>query len=58
MNFVGDLIVEKGWGTNTVGVEMDAYYFTARAFAELQKNLPDARFANADLLVNWRCRTL
>jgi ectoine hydrolase len=32
---------------------MDAYYFTARAYAELQKNLPDARFANADLLVNW-----
>jgi ectoine hydrolase len=32
---------------------MDAYYFTARAYAELQKNLPDARFANADLMVNW-----
>jgi len=53
MNFVGDRIVEKGWGTKTVGVEMDAYYFSARAFAELQKRLPDARFANADLLVNW-----
>ncbi len=53
LNFVGDLIVEKGWGGKTVGVEMDAYYFTARAYAELQKSLPDARFANADLLVNW-----
>ncbi len=53
MNFVGDLIVEKGWGAKTVGVEMDAYYFTARSYAELQKSLPDAHFASADLLVNW-----
>ncbi|MEE4112682.1 MAG: Xaa-Pro peptidase family protein, partial [Desulfobacteraceae bacterium] len=53
MNFVGDVIAEHGWGRKTVGVEMDAYYFSARAYAELQKHLPDARFANADLLVNW-----
>jgi Xaa-Pro dipeptidase len=53
MNFVGDLINDRGWGNKRIGVEMDAYYFTARAYAELQKNLPDARFANADLLVNW-----
>ncbi|BBO69426.1 ectoine hydrolase DoeA [Desulfosarcina alkanivorans] len=53
MNFVGDMIAERGWGAKTVGVEMDAYYFSARAYAELQKHLPNARFANADLLVNW-----
>ena len=53
MNFVGDMIREQGWGAKTIGVEMDAYYFTARSFAELRKSLPDARFANADLLVNW-----
>jgi Xaa-Pro dipeptidase len=53
MNFVGDVIAERGWRQKTVGVEMDAYYFSARGYAELQKHLPDARFANADLLVNW-----
>lgn len=53
MNFVGDVITERGWGAKTIGVEMDAYYFTARGYAELQKNLPNASFANADLLVNW-----
>jgi ectoine hydrolase len=53
MNFVGDTIRELGWGGKRVGVEMDAYYFTARAYAELQKSLPDARLVNADLLVNW-----
>jgi len=53
LNFVGDRIQERGWGKQTVGVEMDAYYFSARAYAELQKHLPEAQFANADLLVNW-----
>ena len=53
MNFVGDVIARRGWGQKTVGVEMDAYYFSARGYAELQKHLPDAHFANADLLVNW-----
>ena len=53
MNYVGDMVADRGWGQKTVGVEMDAYYFSARGYAELQKHLPDARFANADLLVNW-----
>ncbi|MFZ7126545.1 MAG: M24 family metallopeptidase [Desulfobacterales bacterium] len=53
MNFVAERIAERGWGRKTIGVEMDAYYFTARSFAELQKSLPEASFANADLLVNW-----
>jgi Xaa-Pro dipeptidase len=53
MNFVGDTIVARGWGKKTIGVEMDAYYFSARAYSELQKHLPEACFANADLLVNW-----
>ncbi|MBE0583032.1 MAG: M24 family metallopeptidase [Desulfofustis sp.] len=53
LNFVGDVIRERGWGGKSIGVEMDAYYFTARCFAELQKSLPDTRFVTADLLVNW-----
>jgi len=53
MNVVGEEIRKRGWGGRSVGVEMDAYYFTARSFVELQKTLPDARMVNADLLVNW-----
>lgn len=53
MNFVGDIIGDHGWGQRRIGVEMDAYYFTARCYAELQKNFPDADIANGDLLVNW-----
>ena len=53
MNVAGEEIQRRGWARRTVGVEMDAYYFTARSLAELKKTLPEARFANADLLVNW-----
>jgi len=53
MNVAGEEIQRRGWARRTVGVEMDAYYFTARSLAELKKTLPEAQFANADLLVNW-----
>jgi ectoine hydrolase len=36
------------------GVEMDNYWFSAAAFASLQRGLPNARFADATGLVNWR----
>jgi Xaa-Pro dipeptidase len=53
MNVAGEEIQRRGWARRTVGVEMDAYYFTARSFTELKESLPEARIANADLLVNW-----
>lgn len=37
MNFMGDVIKEKGWANKTIGVETDAYYYTARSHAELKK---------------------
>lgn len=54
MNFVADEINRRGWGKKTVGVEMDAYYFTARCLAELQKSLQGDAVVSADLLVNWQ----
>ncbi|MCF8063308.1 MAG: M24 family metallopeptidase [Deltaproteobacteria bacterium] len=53
MNFVADQINQRGWGNASVGVEMDAYYFTARSLNELQKSLAGGNILNADLLVNW-----
>jgi Xaa-Pro dipeptidase len=32
---------------------MDAYYFSARGFVELQKDLPRANFKDGNLLVSW-----
>ncbi|RDD61804.1 M24 family metallopeptidase [Ferruginivarius sediminum] len=52
-DYVGDIIVERGWDTRVIGVEMDSYYFTATCFFSLQYKLPDARFQDAGALVNW-----
>ncbi len=41
MNFVADQIKNRGWERRSVGVEMDAYYFSARGFAELRRDLPE-----------------
>jgi Xaa-Pro dipeptidase len=53
MNFVADEIRRRGWESKSIGVEMDAYYFSARGFAELQKDLPEAEFKDGNLLVSW-----
>jgi ectoine hydrolase len=37
----------------TVAVEMDAYYFTPRAYAALRSALPGTRFVDSHELVNW-----
>ena len=56
MDFVADIIRQRGWDKKRIGVEMDAYYFTARAYEALRKDLPNATFADANLLVSWvRC---
>jgi len=53
MNFVAQQIKDRGWHNRSIGVEMDAYYFSARGFAELRKDLPQADFKDANLLVSW-----
>ena len=53
MEFVSDILKEIGQANRRIGVEMDTYYFTAKCFEILGKHLPDARFQDATLLVNW-----
>jgi ectoine hydrolase len=53
MDFVGDIIKEHHWENRTIGLEMDQYYFTARAYLSLKNSLPRAEFKDANLLVNW-----
>ncbi len=53
LNFVADVLRERGLADKTIGVEMDAYYFTAKSFAELTRSLPNGRFSDASLLINW-----
>ena len=44
----------RGWDKLRIGVEMDNYYFSARAYQCLQESLPQARFQDATGLVNWQ----
>ncbi len=53
MDFVGDIIKEHHWETKTIGLEMDQYYLTAKAYLSLKNSLPKATFKDANLLVNW-----
>ena len=53
MNFVADEIERRGWEKRSIGVEMDAYYFSARGFQALKEGLPQARLKDANLLVSW-----
>ena len=52
MNFVAGEIKRRGWDEKSIGLEMDAYYFSARGFVELQKDLPGADFKDGNLLVS------
>ncbi len=55
MQFVAQEIIRRQWDKGTIGVESDDYYYTARWDALLRQGLPNARFVDAFLLVNW-CR--
>ncbi|AAB91866.1 conserved putative hydrolase/peptidase of the M24 family (plasmid) [Sinorhizobium fredii NGR234] len=51
--FIAQMLLREAPRAKTVGVEMGAYYYTARDHAELQKALPNVAFKDAELLVNW-----
>jgi Xaa-Pro aminopeptidase len=53
MDFVAKVFEDIGYDDRSIGVEMDAYYFTARSYERLRNNLPEAEFDDATLLVNW-----
>ena len=53
MDFVSDVLKERGYDKKVIGTEMDAYYFTAQCQQSLVNNLPNARFKNANNIVNW-----
>ena len=52
MDYVALVLEGMGLETSHVGVEMDAYYYTARSHERLRENLPEATFSDATLLVN------
>jgi ectoine hydrolase len=53
MDWIAQWINQKGWGSGHIGIELEAYYFSPKAHARLVAGLPNAKFHDADLLVNW-----
>ena len=53
MNFLAEFIKQKKWHKKNIGVEMDDYYYSAKWHQILKKNLSQAKFIDAFLMVNW-----
>ncbi len=45
---------DMGYGNARLGVEMDNYYFSAKAYTTLVESLPQATLVDATALVNWQ----
>ncbi|MFV2053728.1 M24 family metallopeptidase [Aliiroseovarius sp. YM-037] len=53
MEHLATLLKDRGWERANIGVEMDNYYFSAKAHTTLVEHLPAATFRDATALVNW-----
>jgi len=51
MEFVTDILKDKGYEKDNIGLEMDNYYFTAKCYNTLQNELNKADFKDANRLV-------
>ena len=47
-------LAARGYADKRVGVELENYYFSAKAFLTLREELPNASFVDATGLVNWQ----
>ncbi|MBJ3774521.1 M24 family metallopeptidase [Acuticoccus sp. 2012] len=54
MEMLAAMIRDRGYGAKRIGLELENYYFSAKAFLVLQSELPDAILADATALVNWQ----
>ena len=54
MQHLAGLLADLGHGKARVGVEMENYYYSAKAHASLAGALPDATLVDATALVNWQ----
>ena len=52
-DYLVNIIKEKKWDKLSIGVEMDAHYFTAISYEKIKSGLPNAKIKDSDRLVNW-----
>jgi len=54
MEDLGRLLKELGLSSSRIGVELENYYYSAKAHLTLSTALPDAELVDATALVNWQ----
>ena len=54
MQHLASLLRDKGYAAKRIGLELENYYFSAKAYLTLREELPDADLADATALVNWQ----
>jgi ectoine hydrolase len=54
MQDLAAIIRDAGCGRTRIGVEMENYYFSAKAYTTLLAELPEATLVDATALVNWQ----
>ncbi|MGJ8605818.1 MAG: M24 family metallopeptidase [Marivita sp.] len=54
MQDLAERLRDLGLGAARIGVEMDNYYYSAKAHQVLISELPDAKISDATALVNWQ----
>ena len=52
MQHLAEALTERGFGSARIGVEMENYYYSAKAHAVLGTSLPNAQLVDATALVN------
>ena len=51
--YLVEIIKKRKWDNLSIGLEMDSHYFTAFCYETIKKGLPNAKFKDAERLVNW-----
>lgn len=54
MQVLAAILRDKGYTAKRVGVELENYYFSAKAYLTLAESLPEADLVDATALVNWQ----
>ena len=52
-DYLVQIIKERKWDKLSIGLEMDAHYFTAFCFEKIKNGLPNAKIKDSERLVNW-----
>ena len=52
-DYLVQIIKDKKWDKLSIGLEMDAHYFTAFCYEKIKRGLPNANLKDSERLVNW-----